>query len=149
MLPQNQLLYHLIMSAMVVALGNAPSESEDNGFTVRFASLTRYATFGLSGWTWTNNLVNPNHAPYQIGLQIELANRIGFEPMADLTAYDELATRCFKPLSHLFWWGDWICTNVVDGITVSPHSWLAVPFDYSGHAPIWLARQDSDLWQPD
>lgn len=42
----NQLLYHLTNSALVVALGNAPSESEDNGFTVRFASLTRYATNG-------------------------------------------------------------------------------------------------------
>ena len=90
-------------SALVVALGNAPSESEDNRFTVCFASLTRYATFGLSGWIWTNNLVNPNHAPCQIEPQIELANRIGFEPMKVCFNFDELATRCFQPLSHLFW----------------------------------------------
>ena len=29
---------------MVDALGNAPSESEDNGFTVRSVSLTGYAS---------------------------------------------------------------------------------------------------------
>lgn len=33
-----------IIRKMVDALGNAPSESEDNGFTVRSVSLTGYAS---------------------------------------------------------------------------------------------------------
>ena len=37
---------------MVDALGNAPSESEDNGFTVRSVSLTGYASIkNQSDWT--------------------------------------------------------------------------------------------------
>ena len=49
----------------------------------------------VNGAVW--NLID---SPVSRRIQ-ELASRIGFGPMIVYFNYDELATRCFQPLSHL------------------------------------------------
>ena len=42
-----------------------------------------------------------------------MAERGGFEPPVDLSTYDGLANRCFRPLSHLSVLGNPIITGVL------------------------------------
>ena len=83
-------------------------------------------------------------APFdRFGTLPKLAEREGFEPSVRSYTYDDLANRCFRPLSHLSGMGMVVGTGF-EPVKAMPANLQSAPFDRFGILPNWcLIRSEA------